>query len=115
MSYSEFWDADPFAITFFIEKHRLEAEEKNTWLWLQANYLFEAFMQVESNVNRKKGTQPKSYKDIRPEPYELFTPESKSSMELEHERIRQSERQKAYYMQQMHAQEVRERMKKEAD
>ena len=44
MSYSDFWDGDCDMAKFYREKFEIERERKNTELWIEGMYIYEALL-----------------------------------------------------------------------
>ena len=51
MTYEEYWEGDPEMTKHYREKHRCEMDQRNTELWLQGVYIYEALMDVAPLIN----------------------------------------------------------------
>lgn len=77
MSYQDFWDGDPDMVRFYRDKHRHEMERRNTELWLQGAYVYEAILSAMPAFNFfGKKRKPVPYRD---EPMPLTGGEKKKS------------------------------------
>lgn len=70
MTYDQYWNGDPMLCKYYRKAHEIKQEEKNTELWLQGMYIYEALCDVSPVLHAfaKKGTKPESYSD---KPYAL--------------------------------------------
>ncbi|MBO5971152.1 MAG: hypothetical protein J6S14_21980 [Clostridia bacterium] len=71
MTYQQYWYESPDIAGYYIEAHRIKAEEQNTMLWLQGNYTFAAISTALSNLHFD-GKQHKVNTFMK-EPYGIFT------------------------------------------
>lgn len=51
MSYSDYWDGDPEMAVHYREKNRRDMERRNTELWLQGEYIYEAILYASPVYN----------------------------------------------------------------
>ena len=70
MSYSQYWNEDCLLVKAYREADNLKAERKNTELWLQGRYIYEAMLDVAPILHAfaKKGTTARPYPS---EPYPI--------------------------------------------
>lgn len=79
MSYADFWDGDAEIAKYYREKYRSEMERKNTEMWLQGAYIYEAILDAMPAFNFfGKQRKPVPYRD---EPMPLTGQEKKSREE----------------------------------
>lgn len=62
MSYTDFWDGDPEMTKYYRDKYKRDRDRRNTELWLQGLYVYEAILDSAPVLN------PLS-KDKKPIPY----------------------------------------------
>lgn len=81
MSAELYWDDDCTYAKAYREADRIRWEKKNTELWIQGLYIYEALCDVSPVLRAfaKNGTRPQKY---RSQPYDLF---EKSAEQKEHE------------------------------
>ena len=79
MSYHDYWDGDSSMVKYYRESNEMQREQRNTELWLQAAYIYEALLDVSPvfNALSKKKT-PLPY---RSEPIPITRSGSKQSEE----------------------------------
>ena len=82
MTYDQYWHGDPKLVIYYREAHRLRMKEQNEILWLQGQYIHEAFAVVLSNAFANKGTPPKRYAK---KPYPLYQSEQERQAEEDEE------------------------------
>ena len=64
MSYSDFWDGDCEMTKFYRDKHDLERERRNSELWLQGLYIYEALLDASPMFrDLTKTHKPHSYRE----------------------------------------------------
>ena len=83
MSAEEYWQETPRLAAAYREAYTKEQEERNAMLWLQGQYVYEAFAIVMHNAFRSKGTKPLHYPNT---PYRITPPteeEKKAAAEAE--------------------------------
>lgn len=70
MSYDQYWREDACLVKYYRESEKLKTERKNTWIWLQGMYIYEAICNVAPILQAfaKKGTKARPYPD---KPYKL--------------------------------------------
>lgn len=51
MSYHDYWDGDSCMVKYYRETHELRKEQRNTELWLQAAYIYEALLDASPVFN----------------------------------------------------------------
>ena len=63
MTYEQFWNDDCLLVKYYREADKLRLERKNTELWLQGRYFYEALCDVSPILHAfaKKGTKVKPY------------------------------------------------------
>lgn len=61
MSFYDYWDGDPLIAKFVREAHEIQQKERNSELWLQGVYIYNAFGVVLGNAFRKRGEKPAEY------------------------------------------------------
>lgn len=84
MSYSDYWDGDPIIAKYYREKYRCDMVRRNTELWLQGAYVYEAILDAMPAFNFfSKKRKPVPYRD---EPMPLSGREKKSSEERKAEK-----------------------------
>lgn len=80
MTNDEFWYAPPILAKAYRKKHELEEDAKNTELWLQGVYFYNAVAVVVGNaMSKQKQEYPKK-------PFELHPKEEKIDVEKEREK-----------------------------
>lgn len=79
MSYADYWDGDAEMVKYYRDKYTREMERKNTELWLQGAYIYEAILDAMPAFNFfAKQRTPSPYRD---EPMPLNEQEKKNSEE----------------------------------
>lgn len=70
MTYEQFWNEDCLLVKAYREADKIKAERKNTELWLQGRYVYEALLDVAPILHAfaKKGTKARPYPN---KPYPL--------------------------------------------
>lgn len=65
MSYDEYWYDDCFKVKFYREKYKIERKEKDSNMWKQGMYIYEALCDVAPILHAfsKQGTKPLPYRD----------------------------------------------------
>ena len=64
MSYSDFWDGDCEMAKFYREKYEIEQERKNTELWMEGAYIYEALLDASPMFRDfTKRAKPLPYRD----------------------------------------------------
>jgi len=64
MTYSDFWDGDCEMAKHYREKYEIERERRNTELWMQAMYFYEALLDASPMFrDLSKRTKPFPYRD----------------------------------------------------
>jgi predicted RNase H-like nuclease (RuvC/YqgF family) len=92
MSYHQFWDGDVYAHREYRRAHKLKLQEKNTEMWLQGRYIYDALCAVAPIVRAfSKASRPGKYAD---KPYDLFEEERKKREEEEAKRRYEKMREK---------------------
>lgn len=79
MSYQDYWDGDSCMVKYYREASEMQREQRNTELWLQAAYIYEALLDVSPVLNplsKKKTPIP-----YRSEPIPITRSGSKQSEE----------------------------------
>ena len=88
MSYSEFWDGDPIIAKYYRDKYKCDTERKNTELWLQGMYIYDAILRCSPVLNAlSKKHDPIPYMD---EPLALNKNEKKQQDERKNEKALQA-------------------------
>lgn len=84
MSYEDFWDGDVEMARYYREKYRYETEQRNTELWLQGAYIYEALLDTAPALNAlSKKHKPLPYRD---EPIPLAGMETERSEKRKEEK-----------------------------
>lgn len=70
MTYDQFWNEDCLLVKAYREADKIKAERKNTELWLQGRYVYEALLDIAPLLHAfaKKGTKARPYPS---EPYPI--------------------------------------------
>lgn len=70
MTYEQYWNEDCLLVKAYREANKINTERKNTELWLQGRYVYEALLDVAPILNAfaKKGTKARPYPN---EPYPI--------------------------------------------
>lgn len=78
MTYEDFWDGDPLIAKYYREAEELRNAKRNTELWLQGMYVYEAIIDIAPILHAfsKKGARAKPYPD---RPYPLSSKERKQA------------------------------------
>ena len=75
MSYSDYWDGDPIIAKYYREKFRCDIDRKNTEMWIQGMYVYDAILRCSPVLNAlSKNHEPVEYMG---EPIPLNKNESK--------------------------------------
>lgn len=53
MTCEQYWEGDPYLVTYYRKAHNLKTEEENQKLWLQGLYIQSAFASVIGNMFSK--------------------------------------------------------------
>ena len=82
VSYDEFWNGDYTRLKYYEEAYKQKLKDRNTELWLQGVYVYEAVSVALYNLNRKKGAPSERYSK---EPHRIF-PLTKKEQEEENKK-----------------------------
>lgn len=81
MTYDQFWNDDPMLVKYYRKAEKMRNDRKNSEMWLQGMYVYDAFGTVIHNLFRPKGEGAKHYTD---KPYELDKKKSREeTVEIE--------------------------------
>jgi len=73
VSYDEYWHGDPTRLFSYIKGQEWRDRRRNTEIWLQGRYMYDAIMTALHNAFRKQSEQPIPYLK---EPYPLTEEEA---------------------------------------
>lgn len=97
MTFDQYWYGDVWLVKLFRKADRLRQERRNTELWLQGMYVFDAMSSALQNSHRTKISDPVA--KYAEKPYDIFP---KKETRQEKEAREEAERLQAkLYMQQM--------------
>ena len=71
VSYDEFWNGDYTKLKYYVEAYKQRLKDRNTELWLQGVYVYEAVNVALYNLNKKKSAPMEHYTK---EPHKIFPP-----------------------------------------
>lgn len=80
MTYEQFWDGDVKAHRAYREANKMRIRQRNTELWLQGQYIYEALIDVTPYIKAFSKSKPRPYRD---KPYDLFDDDRKRREEEE--------------------------------
>lgn len=82
MTYEQFWNEDCLLVKAYREADKIKVERKNTEMWLQGRYVYEALLDVSPILHAfaKKGSKPLPYPS---EPYAISQEEVDKKQESE--------------------------------
>lgn len=83
MSYEDYWNGDPELATFYLKAEKIRKSKRNTELWLQGMYIFDALCKVSPifNPSAPSGTKAGEYPS---RPYPITSEEVKKIKDKEH-------------------------------
>lgn len=80
MTYEQFWDDDPALAKYYRKADKLRNERKNTDMWIQGMYIYDAISTVVYNVWCRGKSQPQKYTE---KPYQFDVVKSQEEREIE--------------------------------
>lgn len=94
MTYDEFWNQDCLLAKYYRESQKMKDQKKNTEMWIQGMYVYEALIAVSPVLHAfaKEGTKPLEYAK---KPYPLTKEQSDHDKETQEEQRKKVNRQKA--------------------
>lgn len=88
MSYHDYWDGDSTMTKYYREAEELKIERRNSELWLQAAYIYEALLDASPVLNPL--TKRKKPFPFREEPIPVTVTEQRKSEERKKKRMLES-------------------------
>lgn len=61
MPYKDFWEEDPFLLNFYVKAEQIRQKKRNTELWLQGAYIYQAIGSLSPVLNAMAGGKAKPY------------------------------------------------------
>lgn len=91
MTPEQYWDGDPMLAKYYRKAEELRNKRRNTELWLQGMYIYEALCDVSPVLHAfaKKGSKPAPYPD---HPYALTVHDRESEKRIKEQRDREKAR-----------------------
>lgn len=80
MTYEQFWDDDPALAKYYRKADKLRNDRKNTDMWIQGMYIYDAVSTVVYNVWCRGKSQPQKYAE---KPYQFDVVKSQEEREIE--------------------------------
>ena len=91
MTPEQYWDGDPMLTKYYRKAEELRNKRRNTELWLQGVYIYEALCDVSPVLHAfaKKGSKPVPYPD---HPYALTVHDREEEKKIQEKRDREKAR-----------------------